>query len=124
MHKFKSEISIKKSIEISAIAASFAVLGYFCAQRTLDFTKNFNTVNNEHAMLIRKIDRRIERESNKQLILIVTSSHPQAVWASFAFMQSLHPAKDVFYRFSVLRGPPPVEVLHSLPERIFPHILR
>ena len=37
-------------------------------------------------------------------------------------MQSLHPAKDVFYRFSVPRELPPFEVLHSLPERDFPSV--
>ena len=37
-------------------------------------------------------------------------------------MQSLHQAKDVFYRFSVQREPPPFEVLHSLPERDFPSV--
>ena len=71
MYKFKSKISIKKSIEISMVAASFTILGYFGAQRTFEFAKNFSVVKNEHAMLIRKIDRHIERESNKQLILML-----------------------------------------------------
>ena len=37
-------------------------------------------------------------------------------------MQSLHPATDVFYQFSVRRGLPPVEALHPLPERDFPSV--
>ncbi len=71
MYGSKSKISIKKSIEISMVAASFAALGYFGTQKVFNFSENFNTESNEHAMLIRKIDRRLEFKSNKKLILML-----------------------------------------------------